>query len=79
MYFAQIRQLLAALEAEEGCLSLKTLAVNGNDLKAMGLEGRQIGSCLQQLLEQVLEETLPNSREELLLAAEAMAEQMENE
>ena len=79
VYFAQIRQLLAALEAEEGCLSLKTLAVNGNDLKAMGLEGRQIGSCLQQLLEQVLEETLPNSREELLLAAEAMAEQMENE
>ena len=30
--------------------------------------------CLQQLLEQVLEETLPNRREALLQAAEAMVQ-----
>ena len=77
--FAEIRQVLKELEAEEGRLSLRTLAVNGNDLMAMGLQGREVGRFLERLLEQVLEETLPNSREELLLAAEAMAEQMENE
>lgn len=77
-HFAQIRRMLEELEAEEGRLSLKALAVNGNDLKPMGLEGKQIGYCLERLLEQVLEETLPNNREALLPAAEAMAEQMEN-
>ena len=77
-HFAQIRRMLEELESEEGRLSLKALAVNGNDLKPMGLEGKQIGYCLERLLEQVLEETLPNNREALLLAAEAMAEQMEN-
>lgn len=78
-HFEQIRQMLDELEAEEGRLSLKALAVNGNDLKSMGLEGKQVGSCLERLLELVLEEKLPNNREALLQEARKMAEQPENE
>ena len=36
---------------------------------ALGYQGRQIGERLHWLLEQVLEETLPNDRQALLLAA----------
>ena len=78
-HFEQIRRMLEELEAEEGRLSLKALAVNGNDLKPMGLEGKQIGYCLERLLELVLEEKLPNNREALLQEARKMAEQPENE
>lgn len=42
-------------EAEE-CVSLRTLAVNGSDLIAAGLQpGRELGDILKQLLDEVLE------------------------
>ena len=72
--FAQIRQLLAELKQEEACLSLKTLAVRGNDLMALGFQGREIGACLGTLLEQVIEERLPNEKEALLAFAAAHKE-----
>lgn len=38
---------------------------------ALGITGRQIGSCLRYLLGEVLDERAPNGRQELLdLAAE---------
>ena len=67
--FAQIRALLEEIQAENACLSLKDLAVNGNDLMALGYRGREIGQCLTRLLEQVLDEQLPNERQALLEAA----------
>ena len=33
---------------------------------SLGFEGKQIGDCLNYLLEQVLEETLENNKEKLL-------------
>ena len=65
----EIRPLVAELLAEEGCLKLKDLAINGNDLMALGFSGRAIGQCLQSLLDQVLDETLPNEKAALLQAA----------
>ena len=67
--FAPVRELLAEILAEDSCLSLKDLAVNGSDLMALGYSGREIGWELDRLLELVLEETLPNTREALLAAA----------
>ena len=64
--FAEVRQLLADLKAEDACLSLKDLAVNGNDLMALGFQGRAIGACLNRLLELVVEERLPNEKRALL-------------
>ena len=67
--FEQIRALIAQIEAENACLSIKDLAINGRDLMALGFSGKQIGQTLQKLLDQVLDETLPNEKEPLLQAA----------
>ena len=66
----RVRELLSQLEQEEGRLTLRSLAVNGNDLMELGYQGRQIGQKLNALLEQVLDGTLPNEKTALLGAAE---------
>lgn len=67
--FAQTEEMLHKLEAEHLCLSLKDLAVNGSDLMALGFSGRAIGTCLNALLGEVLEQRLPNERQALLAFA----------
>ena len=67
--FPQIRELLDQIKAENACLSLKDLAVNGHDLMEMGFTGRAIGQCLNTLLEQVIDERLPNEKAALLAFA----------
>lgn len=64
--FSQVRELLYQMDAEAALPTLKDLAVNGNDLMELGYSGRAIGQCLNMLLSQVVDETLPNTREALL-------------
>lgn len=62
-----MKELYEQICAQQDCLSLKNLAVNGNDLMALGVPaGRQIGVLLQELLDIVLEDPARNTREELL-------------
>ena len=68
--FAEVRQILAELEAEDACLSLKDLAVKGHDLMTLGITGPEIGKTLNALLSQVLDEQLPNEKNALLKAAQ---------
>ena len=68
--YVQILDVLEEIRSEDGCLSLKDLAVNGNDLVKIGFSGRTIGTMLNWLLDQVMEETLPNDREILLAWAQ---------
>ena len=70
--FRRIRVLLEEIRAENACLTLKDLAVNGQDMLALGLKGPQIGKTLNALLDAVLEERLPNDREALLRYAGEM-------
>lgn len=71
--FTEIRTMIRDIQAENACLSLKNLAINGADLLALGFApGKALGTCLQTLLEQVLDETLPNDRAALLDAAKNM-------
>ena len=49
------------LRGENG-FSLKDLAVNGNDMKAIGLKGNAIAKMLQACLDAVLDESVPNDR-----------------
>ena len=74
--FAVVQQLLADLKAEDACLSLKDLAVNGTDLITLGFQGKEIGACLSALLEQVIEERLPNERNALLAWAAEQKEEL---
>ena len=53
--------------AQSRALSLKDLAVSGNDLKALGiLPGKHMGIILKELLETVLDDPALNTREKLL-------------
>ena len=44
--FPKIRAALAEIRAENACLTVKDLAVNGNDLLALGYQGKAIGETL---------------------------------
>ena len=68
--YIQILDVLEEIRSEDGCLSLKDLTVNGHDLIKIGFTGRSIGVMLNWLLDQVIEETLPNERSVLLAWAE---------
>lgn len=51
----QAEDILNDLLARQACLSLKDLAVNGDDLLAMGFRGREIGDALRFLLDAVID------------------------
>lgn len=46
-------------------LTLKDLAVNGDDMKELGLEGKQVGEALKYLLSKVIEKPERNQRDYL--------------
>ena len=70
---AFIPSVIEAIRAEDACLSLKTLAVDGSDLMALGVpQGKKIGEMLHLLLDEVIEERLPNEKEALLEKAKAL-------
>ncbi len=70
--FAEISALIEEILQEQACLTLRDLAVNGKDLQRIGFApGKEMGACLNWLLEQVIDETLPNEKEPLLTAAKS--------
>lgn len=65
------QRLYQEIMDKKQCISLKTLAVTGSDLIAIGMKpGRQLGEVLQWLLEQVLENPEYNRKEWLLSQVE---------
>ena len=65
-----IPRLVEEIRAADACLSLKTLRINGKDLMTLGMPaGKELGVLLSALLDDVIEERLPNDRQTLLAAA----------
>ena len=58
------------LENKEA-FSLKELAINGDDLMKIGLQGKAIGVALHYALEEVMNERVPNEKEALLQRVKA--------
>ncbi len=73
--FSGIEEILNDLMAENACLTLRDLAVNGHDLMALGLAGKDIGTVQRRLLEAVLDERLENEKAPLLEAARKIMEE----
>ena len=70
-----IEQAFNEILAEEDCLSLKELAINGKDLMEMGIKpGKEIGLILNHCLELVLEKPELNQKEQLEKLAKGMIE-----
>lgn len=68
------RELKAVLKSGQ-CFSMKHLAVTGDDLAALGLEGRELGEMLNFLLDYVIEYP-DNNRRELLLSLAGNTEEL---
>lgn len=65
-----LRQELSRIQREKLCCTLAQLAVSGHDLIAAGIPaGKQIGQILHRLLDEVIQENIPNERERLLQCA----------
>jgi len=66
--FDEMEAAVSAILAENACLTIKDLALNGHDLMAMGYAGPKIGSILNHLLQLVVDEEVPNTKASLLAA-----------
>ena len=53
----------------QSCFDLSSLAVNGSDMIKLGFVGKAIGETLKTLLDEVMENKLPNEKEALLKKA----------
>ncbi len=63
----EIEKLYYDITKAKQCVSLKELAVSGKDLIAAGMRpGKEIGACLNELLERVIEEPDLNEKDKLL-------------
>ena len=65
-HFDRLEEMARDILEKEECFSLKHLAVNGNDLKLLGLNGRVIGQGLDFLLGAVIDGKVNNKKEELI-------------
>lgn len=64
-----LSEILKDILVNEACFSLKDLAINGNDLIALGYEpGKEIGNTLNRILQKVIDGELPNEKELLVNA-----------
>ena len=68
--FDAVEETAHKILSEKACFSLSDLAVNGNDLIAIGIpKGKMIGKILNELLESVIENKMPNDKSELMRKA----------
>ncbi len=64
--FSEIEKTAYRILEEESCLKLSQLAVNGNDIMALGVSGKAVGELLGELLELVIDGELENNRNSLM-------------
>ncbi len=65
-YFDSIVALTKQIIKQNECFTLKGLAVNGHDLMALGLKGKEIGVALEMLLNAVIDKRVGNDKQELI-------------
>ena len=71
----RLKERVDEIRSKETALSLKDLAVNGNDLIKAGIPaGKRLGSILSELFQCVLDDPEMNDREKLLKVAKKLSE-----
>lgn len=67
------RKQISEMRAENACLSIHALDINGNDIMALGIDRTQIKDTLDYLLDSVIDEKTENKKAALEQAAENYA------
>ena len=64
----EVLEMARQIAASDACLTIKDLAVNGDDLmNVLGIApGRQVGEILGALLDKVIEDEIPNDKDRLI-------------
>ena len=68
------KSLINEIKADNLCLKLSDLKVNGYDIMKLGYSGKNVGLILNYLLEAVIEEKIDNDPDKLLYAAKQYKE-----
>ncbi len=63
---SKLKSTAQKLMADNACYTLSRLAVKGNDLSPLGIQGSAIGKTLQALLSAVCRREIPNEKQALL-------------
>lgn len=66
----KLRGIYAKMLAEKVPMSVKELAINGNDLKGLGFEGKDVGDALKEIWDLALRGEIANQKDRLLELAE---------
>lgn len=65
-FYKQTREIVNEIINEKECFSTKHLAVDGNDLIALGFKGKKIGETLEKCLTAVIDGKVENEKGKLL-------------
>lgn len=65
-HFEKLKSMTKEILLQEQCFSIKQLNLNGFDIAALGLKGKQIGNALNFALEAVIDGATENNKEALL-------------
>ncbi len=73
-HFDKLDEIADEIQQADECLSIKSLAISGNDLIALGIpQGKEIGRILNELFSLVINDEIVNERESLLEKAQKLA------
>lgn len=63
----KVRAIYKSIMEKEQCFSMKDLAINGNDLIAIGYKpGKELGNILNTLLQMVIDDEINNNKDEMI-------------
>lgn len=75
-----MKQLIVEIDRQSPCLTVADMALGGADLIAMGMKpGRAMGQLLNELLEMVINDCIPNEKDALASQARLMMEEYTEE
>lgn len=65
-FYNKAYNMINKILEDKECFSIRDLKINGNDLVEMGFKGKEIGEALEKCLTAVIDNEIPNEKEELI-------------
>ena len=65
-YIPERDKQLKRIVEDNDCVKLAQLTVNGNDLKQLGIQDKEIGNTLNRVLDEIMKDNLRNNKQEII-------------